>query len=40
MKALGEAWDELEQSVVANIADEIKIGIADDSAEMIIYKKF
>ena len=40
MKASGEAWDELEQSVVANIADEIKIGIADDSAEMIIYKKF
>ena len=31
-------WDELEQSVVANIADEIQIGIADHSVEMIIYK--
>lgn len=36
----GEAWDELEQSVVANIADEIEIGIADNAVEMIIYKKF
>ncbi|MCR5041609.1 MAG: hypothetical protein K6C36_05840 [Clostridia bacterium] len=40
MKASGEAWDELEQSIVANIADEVEIGIADNSVEMIIYKKF
>lgn len=36
----GEPWDELEQSIVANIADEIEIGIADNAVEMIIYKKF
>ena len=35
-----EAWDELEQSIVANIADEIEIGIADNAVEMIIYKRF
>ena len=35
-----DEWDELEQSVVANIADEIQIGIAEHCVEMIIYKKF
>ncbi len=34
-----ENWDELEKSVVAKLADEIEIGIADRSVEMIIYKK-
>lgn len=34
-----ENWDELEKSVVANIADEIQIGIMENSVEMIIYKK-
>jgi len=34
-----EAWDELEQPIVANIADEIQIGITEHEAEMIIYKK-
>ena len=36
----GEAWDELEQSIVASIADEIEIGISDNSVEMVIIKKF
>ena len=36
----GESWDELEQSIVANIADEIEIGIADNSVEMVVYKSF
>lgn len=35
----GEAWDELEKSVIANIADEVEIGIAEDTVEMIVYKK-
>jgi len=35
-----EDWDELEKSIVANIADEIEIGIKDGTVEMIIYKKF
>lgn len=34
-----EAWDELEKSIVANLADEIKIGINRNKVEMIIYKK-
>ena len=34
-----ENWDELEKSVVANLADEIEIGIKERSVEMIIYKK-
>ena len=37
-KTSEEAWDELEQSIVANIADEIEIGIADNTVEMVIYK--
>ena len=38
-KSKEEKWDELEQSIVANIADEIQIGIADNAVEMIIFKK-
>ncbi len=34
-----EDWDELEKSIVANIADEIEIGISDDTVEMIVFKK-
>ena len=34
-----EKWDELEKSVIANIADEIEIGIAGKTVEMIVYKK-
>lgn len=34
-----EKWDELEKSIVANLADEIRIGIRGSSVEMIIYKK-
>lgn len=34
-----EEWDELEKSIIANLADEIKIGIAGNTVEMIIYKK-
>lgn len=35
-----EDWDELEKSIVANVADEIQIGIRDNTVEMVIYKKF
>ena len=34
-----EDWDELEKSVIANIADEIEIGIAGSTVEMVVYKK-
>ena len=35
-----EAWDELEKSVVAKLADDIEIGIKGDEVHMIIYKSF
>lgn len=35
-----EAWDELEKSVVANVADEVKVSIRTNKAEMIVEKKF
>ena len=35
-----EDWDELERSVIAKIADEIQIGIVDQTVEMTVYKKF
>ena len=35
----GEEWDELEKSIIANIADEVEIGIAEGTVEMIVYKK-
>ena len=34
-----EAWDELEKSVVSNVADEVKISIKGFEAEMTIIKK-
>lgn len=34
-----ENWDELEKSIIANLAEEIEIAIADGSAEMIVYLK-
>ncbi len=33
------AWDELEKSVVRNVADEVKVSILSDKAEMVILKK-
>lgn len=35
-----EEWDMLEQSIVASLADEIQIGIRENTVEMVIYKKF
>ena len=34
-----EEWDELEKSIVANLADEVKIFINGNAVEMVIYKK-
>ena len=33
-------WDELEKSVVAKVADEVRIGITGQVVEMTIYKKY
>lgn len=35
-----EEWDELEKSIVANVADEVKIAIVGDNVEMTVYKNF
>ena len=34
-----EAWDELEKSVVANVADNVKVFIRGRFVEMVIYKR-
>ncbi len=34
-----DAWDELEKSVVAHIADEVKVSIRFREVEMIVFKK-
>ena len=34
-----EAWDELEKSVVKNVADDVKVAIRGSSVELIILKK-
>lgn len=35
-----EAWDELEKSIVASIADDVVVGIKGDKVELIIKKKY
>lgn len=34
-----EEWDELERSIVANIADDVSVGIRNDRVEIVISKK-
>jgi len=36
--AAQEAWDELEKSIVANIADDVKVSVKGSSVELIIEK--
>ena len=35
-----EAWDELEKSVVASVADDVIVGVKGKCAEVVIVKKF
>ncbi len=35
-----EEWDELEKSIVANIADEVEVYIREGEVELVIYKRF
>ncbi len=39
MKATQEEWDELEKSVVAKVADDVKVSIRGRNVEMIIVKR-
>lgn len=34
------AWDELEKSIVANVADEVKVRMVGKNVEIILYKHF
>ena len=36
----GDSWDELEKSIIANIADEVQVGISRDRITLTIYKTF
>ena len=36
----GEAWDELEKSIVGNLADDVTVGIRGDRIEMVISRDF
>ena len=35
-----DAWDELEKSIIANIADEVSVGVRRDGVELTVHKKF
>ena len=35
-----EAWDELEKSIIANLADEVRVGVRKGSVELVIIKDF
>ena len=35
-----DGWDELEKSIVANLADDVVVNVGNKKAEIIIYKKF
>jgi len=37
--AAKEAWDELEKSIVASIADDVKVGIKGSTVELVIEKR-
>lgn len=39
-KADKESWDELEKSIVANIADDIRVSMKGATVEMVIKKRF
>lgn len=38
--AAKEAWDELEKSIVANIADDVSVAVKGDMVDLVISKKF
>lgn len=36
----GEAWDELERSIIANLADDVIVGVLGNKVDIIIEKRF
>ena len=39
-EAMAEAWDELEKSVIASVADDVIVGVKGKQADIVIVKKF
>ncbi|MBR3731194.1 MAG: hypothetical protein IKQ61_07120 [Spirochaetales bacterium] len=39
-KAQGEPWDELEKSIIANIADDVLVGVQGKRVDIIVKKAF
>ena len=39
-KETAAVWDELEKSVLANLADDVSVGIRDQKVDIIVDKKF
>lgn len=39
-EAAAEAWDELEKSVIANVADDVKVGVVGKKVEITATKQF
>lgn len=37
---LGEAWDELQKSIVANVADDVQVGVLGGKVRMVVSKRF
>ena len=35
-----EAWDELEKSIIANLADDVIVGVKGKQASIVVVKKF
>ena len=35
-----EVWDELEKSVLANLADDVKVGVRKDQVDITVDKNF
>ena len=35
-----DVWDELEKSIIANLADEVSVGVTKSGVELIVQKKF
>jgi hypothetical protein len=35
-----DEWDELERSIIANIADDVHVGIQKDKVEIVVFKSF
>ncbi|MCR5142759.1 MAG: hypothetical protein K6C68_09575 [Ruminococcus sp.] len=35
-----EAWDELEKSIIANLADDVVVGVLNGKVDIVVKKKF